>query len=181
MEYSQKSRRRGSVRSTQPAFSPAPRTAPAFDRVNPQTVTRETAGRGRSLWDARLLKLLPCRANRHLATPSRAVAWSRSRRPARKALPRAPRLSYLTLNISLLSMLYVYLVPWSEFPIVPSYPHYPHERHLLDRKFDSTPSPSYQLLRLCGVATGRNQSLLFSSALQGYLAHKKTHPPLGPP
>ena len=22
--------------------------------------------------------------------------------------------------------MYVYVVPWSEFPIVPSYPHYPH-------------------------------------------------------
>jgi len=32
--------------------------------------------------------------------------------------------------ISLLSMLYTYVEPWSEFPIVTSYPHYPHaERH----------------------------------------------------
>ena len=31
--------------------------------------------------------------------------------------------SYMTLCISLLSMLNVYAVPWSEFTIVPSYPH----------------------------------------------------------
>ena len=27
---------------------------------------------------------------------------------------------------STLDAVYVYVVPWSEFPIVPSYPHYPH-------------------------------------------------------
>jgi len=29
---------------------------------------------------------------------------------------------------STLDAVYVYVVPWSEFPIVPSYPHYPHSR-----------------------------------------------------
>jgi len=29
--------------------------------------------------------------------------------------------------LSTLDAVYVYVVPWSEFPIVPSYPHYPHE------------------------------------------------------
>ena len=42
-----------------------------------------------------------------------------------------PKYSYMTVVSdshyqSTVDAVYVYVVPWSEFPIVPSYPHYPH-------------------------------------------------------
>jgi len=53
---------------------------------------------------------------------------------------------------------YVYKVPWSEFPIVSTDPHYPH--------------------RGCACAGAPGEVM---RTLHGYLAHKKPQPPLGPP
>jgi len=39
---------------------------------------------------------------------------------------------------STLDAVHVYVVPWSEFPIVPSYPHYPHAVHLSRHKLSRT-------------------------------------------
>jgi len=54
---------------------------------------------------------------------------------------------------STLDVVYVYVVPWSEFPIVPSYPHYP---QLGLERVHAPPMPAL--------------------ILQGYLDHKKQRP-----
>ena len=64
-----------------------------------------------------------CLALQHMKTR----ATSRSTQTCREIVFRVwirIRMSYLTLIISLLSMLYTHM-PWSEFPIDPSHPHYP--------------------------------------------------------
>ena len=70
----------------------------------------------RGTWSSR--NTLTRRCSSEAATPR-----SRSTNPRRRVHAHLfINLSYLPLFISLLSMLYTYVVPWSEFPIEPTYP-----------------------------------------------------------